>query len=219
MVHVRTEIAEGDFAATPRASVAAAGALAALVAFVGIAAYGVVQVLQIAGTLAGPPSEALVYATSVIIAPGFLVAIIALHHTAAPARRFYSQVAMAFATLYAGFALLIYVVQLGSVMPAGPDAPAGFVVTPHSFFWTVDALAYITMGVAALFAVPVVARKEDAALRWALIAHAAMTPVITIVYFWPVFSTPLLVLGAPWLLTGLAMTGLLAARFRRLGRR
>jgi len=66
--------------------------------------------------------------------------------------------------------------------------------------------------------VPAVAREKDAGLRWALIAHAAMTPVITVVYFWPVFSTPLLVLGAPWLLTGLAMTGLLAARFRRLGR-
>lgn len=33
------------------------------------------------------------------------------------------------------------------------------------------------------------------------VANAAMTPVIAVVYFYPVFSVSLLILGSPWILT------------------
>ncbi len=199
--------------------VAAVGYWVAAASFVGVAGYGIVQVLQVIGIVVGPVSDILVFATSLLIAPPFLVAMLALDDLAPPERKFFSRGAVSFATLYAAFALLIYVAQLGSVMPAvlGGTAPAVLVVTPHSLFWTIDALAYMSMGVAALFAFPLFSRDgPDAPLRWALVAHAVVTPLIAIVYFYPVFSVGLLILGSPWLVTALCVTGLLVRHFRRL---
>lgn len=199
--------------------VAAVGKWAAFVACVGLAAYGLAQVLQVIGTVSGLLADSLIFASSLVIAPAFLIAIHALDAFAAGSRRFFSRIAISFSTLYAGFAVFVYVVQLASIIPAraAGSSPMIFEVTPHSFFWTVDALAYISMGVAALFAALCLPRTDRTApLFWAFVAHAAMTPIIALVYFYPVFSIPLLLIGSPWLFTAVAMTLLLGVYFRRL---
>ena len=65
--------------------------------------------------------------------------------------------------------------------------------TPHSPFWTLDALGYIFLGAATLFAVPVFA--GSASRRWVgrfFLTNAPVTPMIALVYFYPRFSIPLL---------------------------
>lgn len=201
-------------------SAAKFGGNAALTAFVAIVAFGVVQTAQLLGLLTYPADEIAIYATSICIAPPFLVAISAVHATAGPSGRFWSATALAFAGLYTAYALLTYAVQLGSVIPAFPRAAAGasgFVLgmQPHSLFWTLDALAYICMGVSAGFAGLALTREQDRVARRWLLAHAAVTPLICVAYFYPVFSPALLAFGAPWLVTAPGATLTLARMFDR----
>jgi len=53
----------------------------------------------------------------------------------------------------------------------------------------------------------------------AFIAHALVTPLISIVYFYPDYSFDLLILGFPWAITAPLFMLLLALLFRKnLGR-
>ena len=72
------------------------------------------------------------------------------------------------------------------------------------------------MGLACLFVVPAV--DGDGFERWvrrSLIAHALMTPLISVVYFYPTFSTGLLFLGFPWAVTAPLFMLMLALLLRR----
>jgi hypothetical protein len=100
-------------------------------------------------------------------------------------------------------------------MPYGVTNPV-LVVAPHSFFWTLDALAYINMGLAALFAVPALAKQGfQRRLRGFLLAHALVTPLVCVVYFYPKFSIALLYLASPWCVTAVGSLALLATFFAR----
>jgi len=58
------------------------------------------------------------------------------------------------------------------------------------------------MGLACLLAVPAIDNTGfDRWVRRSLIANAAVTPLIGVVYFYPAFSTKLLFLGFPWAIT------------------
>ena len=88
--------------------------------------------------------------------------------------------------------------------------------TPHSMFWNFDALGYIFMGLATLMAIPIF--KKSGFQKWvriSFIAHALTTPLISVVYFYPVYSYDLLVLGFPWGITAPLFMLLLALHFRR----
>lgn len=90
--------------------------------------------------------------------------------------------------------------------------------TPHSLFWDVDAMGYIFLGVSTLFA----GLAFDTRERWLrrfLIANAAITPLIALVYFYPRFSIALLLLGSPWLVTVPGALLLLTRYFRRVASR
>ncbi len=88
--------------------------------------------------------------------------------------------------------------------------------TPHSLFWDVDALGYIFMGLATLFAVPVFAKKGlELWVRRFFLANALITPVIALVYFYPTFSIALLLLGSPWIITASGSMLLLALYFKQ----
>ena len=50
------------------------------------------------------------------------------------------------------------------------------------------------------------------------IANAAMTPVIAVVYFYPRFSTTLLILGSPWIVTAAGSMLCLALYLRETAR-
>ncbi len=89
----------------------------------------------------------LAFASSLVIAPSFLVTVVALHYTVLPEKRFWTQVAVQLATIYVALACVNYVVQLATVLPAGyywsftdqagtPGPLSVLNETPHSLMWT-----------------------------------------------------------------------------------
>jgi Ca2+/Na+ antiporter len=194
------------------------GFYAALAAFIAAAGYGVVQILQVMGSVHYPLDAILIYSFSMAIALPFLLTILALHYIVPEDRKFWSHAALLFALMYAIYVVLMYTVQLATVIPLSMLDPKENIltVTPHSFFWTLDALGYICMGLSTLFAAFLF--KKDGAQRWLrrfLIANAMMIPFIGFAYFYPHFSTWVLVLGAPWLITAPGSILLLANFFRK----
>jgi hypothetical protein len=195
-----------------------AGFRSALIAFVGAAGYDVAQVLQLIGFLKPPWDGILIFGFSLVIAVPFMVAMVALHQVTPPERRFWSHTALLMSVVYVTYVTLNYVVQLAVVIPRLTTEVSLGVLdqTPHSLFWTLDALGYIFLGAATLFAAPVLA--GSASRRWVrrfFLANALVTPVIALVYFYPRFSIPLLLLGTPWLVTAPGSFLTLALMFRR----
>jgi hypothetical protein len=182
------------------------GLAASLVAFVAIAAYGLVQTLQVTGTLRPPWDAILIYLTSLFIATPYLLTVLSLHAIAPEPKRILTHAAILFAAIYTVYVTLNYTVQLGTVIPSTLRGTLSDVKildqTPHSLFWDVDALGYIFLGFSTLFAAFVF--DNTGWQRWGryiLVANAAMDPVIAVVYFYPTYSTGLLLLGVPWLVT------------------
>lgn len=189
-------------------------------AFIATVAYGIVQILQVIGVLRFPADEILIYGTSLCIVVPFILEMAAFHHLTAPEKRFWTHAALLFATVYAVFVTANYVVQLATVIPAkmrgASDAISILEQTPHSLFWNYDAIGYISMGLAALLAVPAVNNVGfERWVRLSLFAHALVTPLISIVYFYPTFSTKLLFLGFPWAITAPLFMLMLAIMLRR----
>lgn len=183
-------------------------------------AYGLVQILQVVGVLTFPADEILIYGTSLAIVVPLLLELLALHHLTPPGKRYWTHAALIFAIIYAVFVSANYVVQLATVIPAkiaGTAASLSLLEqTPHSLFWDFDAVGYIAMGFACLLAIPAV--DGSGIERWArraLIAHALMTPFICIVYFYPTYSTMLLLLGFPWAITAPLVMLMLALVLRQ----
>lgn len=181
-------------------------------------AYCVVQLLQVAGVLRFPLDGQLIFGTSLCIVFPFLLAILALHYTTAEAKKFWSHAALVLSILYAVFVTANYVVQLATVIPAklhGTDSEIRVLdQTPHSLFWDFDALGYIFMGLAMLLALPAF-EKRDKWVRLFFGANALVTPLITVVYFYPSFSVKLLFLGFPWIVTAPGAMLALALLFRK----
>lgn len=182
-------------------------------AFSAAAAYVVVQILQVAGVLRNPWGAAGVYATSLGIAIPYAVAMVALYNLTPSEHRFWSGVAVMFAALYAVFATFNYVVQLSVVIPF--DSSDTIInQSPHTMFWTVDALAYIMLGLSMYFAYRLFWRPGVE--RWTrgfFLANGAVTPLICVVYFYPIYSNALLVVGNPWAVTALGAMLTLALYF------
>ncbi|HLK17038.1 MAG TPA: hypothetical protein VKT78_19690 [Fimbriimonadaceae bacterium] len=192
---------------------------AALFAFLGATAYVTVQLLQLLKLLPNPLDEILVYSTSLFIVIPFVLAILALHYVTPEAMKFWTHAALLFTILYAVFVTANYVVQLATVIPATLEGRADEVKllrqTPHSMFWNFDALGYIFMGLAMLIAVPVLEKRGSQKwVRLSFLANALVTPLISIVYFYPVYSERLLMLGAAWGVTAPIAMLMLALMFR-----
>jgi hypothetical protein len=187
----------------------------ALVAFIAVIGYDVFQILQIVGALGKPWDEILIYGSSLFIAIPFMLALLALHYLTPDGRRFWSHAAVLFAAMYALYVNLNYVVQLTAVIPYPAPDPV-LIQTPHSLFWTVDALGYISLSLATLFAVPLFANQG--VQRWVkgfFLANGLVIPLFAVVYFYPVFSTTLLLLGLPWIVTATGSIALLALFFAK----
>jgi hypothetical protein len=195
------------------------GFRAGLAAFGATVAYDVVQVLQVVGVLHFPLDEILIFGTSLCIVLPFVFEILALHYTSAVEKRFWTHAALVFTTLYAVFATANYVVQLTTVIPAklrgAADAVRVLEQTPHSLCWDFDAIAYISMGIAALAIIPALASTAaERRVRIACMAHAVATILAGIVYFYPRYSNTLLLLGFPWGITAPLFMLLLAIALR-----
>ena len=191
-----------------------------LAAFTSTVAYGLVQVLQVAGILRFPADEILIYGSSLCIVVPFILEMLALHHLTPPGKQFWTHASLLFSIIYAVFVTANYVVQLATVIPAklrgAPEALRVLEQTPHSLFWDYDAVGYVAMGTACLLAVPALSRVGfERWVRRSLIAHAFVTPLIGVVYFYPTFSTRLLLLGFPWAITAPVFMLMLAIMLRK----
>ena len=89
-----------------------------LAAFTTTVAYGLVQILQVAGMLRFPADEILIYGISLCIVVPFILEMLALHHLTPPGKQFWTHAALSFSIIYAVFVSANYVVQLATVIPA-----------------------------------------------------------------------------------------------------
>ena len=209
--------------------VARIGFWSAIVAFVAASLYCVATLLQILGLLTYPWDAILIYGFSLFIATPFMLALLALHYVTPDEKKFWSNAALNFSLMYSIFVTLNYVVQLTAVIPYGNSSLAQ---TPHSLFWTLDALGYIFLGLATLSATPVFAKQGlQKWVRGFFLANGLITPLIGTVYFYPTsssawnlgsaglsppFSTAsshLILLGLPWVITAPGSMLLLALFF------
>ena len=145
---------------------------------------------------------------------------LALHHITPTEKQFWSHAALIFTVLYAAFVTANYVVQLATVIPMTLKGAASEIQilkqTPHSLFWNFDAIGYIFMGLATLFAVPVFERQGfQRWVRYSFLVHALITPLIAFVYFYPNFSDKLLLIGIPWAITAPLFMLMLAVMFKK----
>lgn len=201
-------------------SVGSVGYWSGLAAFTATVAFVIVQLLQLVGVLRFPLDEILIYGTSLCIVVPLVLEMLALHHLTPPSRQFWTHAALVFTIIYAVFVSANYVVQLATVVPAKlagtADAIHVLEQTPHSLFWDYDAVGYVALGLACLLAAPAVDGVGfERWVRRSLIAHALVTPLIGIVYFYPTYSTELLLLGLPWAITAPLFMLLLALMLRR----
>lgn len=190
-----------------------------IAAFAAVVAYDVVQILQIVGVLHFPMDEILIYGTSLCIVIPFILVMLSFHYLTVKDSQFWTHAALIFTVIYAVFVTANYVVQLATVIPAKLNESAGAIYileqTPHSMFWNYDAIGYISMGLATLFAIPALNNQGfERWVRWSFIAHSLVTPLITVVYFYPTFSQNLLLLGLPWAITAPLFMLLLAIMLR-----
>ncbi|RYF88629.1 MAG: hypothetical protein EOO00_10935 [Chitinophagaceae bacterium] len=198
------------------------GYWAGMVAFGATTAFVIVQVMQLLRVVTFPADEILIYATSLCIVIPFVLEILALHYIAPLDKKYYTHAALIFSTLYAVFVTANYVVQLATVIPMklqGREEQIRLLQqTPHSLFWSFDAIGYICMGLASFFLIPVFRKKGfQNWVRFAFLANALVTPLIGIVYFYPKFSERLLLLGFPWGITAPLSMLMLGLFFRREG--
>jgi len=191
-----------------------------LIAFVSTLAFVIVQTLQLFGLLIYPWDEISIYGFSLCIVIPFILEILALHYITPDEKKIWSHAALIFAALYAAFVTANYIVQLTTVIPMTLKGTADEIQllkqTPHSLFWDFDAIGYIFMGLATLFAVPVFKKNGfQKWVRYSFIIHSLVTPLIVFVYFYPYFSDRLLLIGLPWGITAPVAMLLLALMFRK----
>lgn len=91
-------------------------------------------------------------------------------------------------------------------------------------FWTHAAVlftmlyaVFVTANYVVQLATVIPANIAGTATSIAFAAHAAVTPLIAVVYFYPTFSESLLLIGAPWAITAPLFMALLAMRLGRQG--
>ena len=190
-----------------------------IIAFVATVAFYFIQMLQFFGVLSYPWDEILIYGFSLCITIPFILEMLALHHVAPAEKKYWSHAALIFTVMYGVFVTANYVVQLATVIPmtlkGASDKIEILRQTPHSLFWDFDAIGYIFMGLATLFAVPIFEKNGiQRWVRYSFLAHAFVTPLIAFVYFYPNFSNGLLLIATPWAITAPLSMLLLAILFR-----
>jgi hypothetical protein len=202
-----------------------AGYLAGVLAFLATVAFVIVQILQVLAVIPYPWDEILIYGTSLCIVIPFLMEMLALHYHSPVEKKYWSHAALIFSILYAVFVTANYVVQLATVIPMSLKGRSKdirvLIQTPHSLFWDFDAIGYICMGLAMSLALPVFEKTGcENRVRLTFLMNALVTPLIAIVYFYPTFSTSLLLLGSLWGITAplamLSLSLLLRRNYRKL---
>jgi hypothetical protein len=120
--------------------------------------------------------QMLPFVPSLLLAPMFVIMMLAIHHLASDEQKVLSQLGFSFALICATVLSIHYYIQLTFVQQGLLNNETAGVwqfaaPNPHSFFWTFAALGYGFMGVALLCAAPVFAEKSDRAIKWLFIAN------------------------------------------------
>ncbi|OYQ65114.1 hypothetical protein B9G53_08435 [Pseudanabaena sp. SR411] len=190
------------------------------IAFFSTVAFVIVQMLQLFDVLSYPLDEILIYGFSLCIVIPFLLEMLALHYIAPTEKKFWSHAALIFTVLYVAFVTANYVVQLATVIPMTLQGTSDEILilrqTPHSLFWDFDAIGYIFMGFATLFAIPIFEKQGfQRWVRYSFLVHSLVTPLIVFVYFYPNFTEKLLLIAIPWGITAPLLMLLLAIMFKK----
>lgn len=192
-----------------------------VIAFFSTVGFNIVQILQLFRVFNYPLDEILIYGFSLCIVIPFILEMLALHYVVPSDKRFWSHAALIFTVIYAVFVTANYVVQLATVIPMTVKGTADSIQilkqTPHSLFWNFDAIGYISMGLATLFAAPVFEKCGfQKWVRYSFLVHGIFTtPLIAFVYFYPNFSEKILLIGIPWIITAPLAMVMLAILFRK----
>ena len=179
------------------------GMWAAVSALAASIAYGIPQLLQVAGVLGDPWDRILIFAPSLTLAPAFVLTMVAVHITAPASKQIWSLSALALAIMYAVLVSIAYVTQLGVVIPAdlrGDGARTEVLACcgAGQFLTAVDLLGYTMMSLSTLFAVPVfMANGQHRVVGLWLLANGVLAPFLIMQLAFP----QLIYIGALWLIT------------------
>ncbi len=125
----------------------------------------------------------------ILLAPIFAVLFACIHSFAPEGKKLFSRIALLFAVAYAVVIVADYFSQLTIVMPSlqsGETASLSLFTqyNPHGFFIAGEALGYLMMSVAFLFAAPLFAGGTvERAIRW-LFALSFVLAVVSFVGLW-----------------------------------
>ena len=99
------------------------------------------------------------YGSSFLLAPAFVTMMVSVHHYAAPEKKVWSQLGLAFAIIYAVMCSLTYYIQMtfiaNNYLPIAEDSVAPFVFIPGTPIFAQDMLGYVFFCLATLAAGPV----------------------------------------------------------------
>jgi hypothetical protein len=174
--------------------------------------YGVAQLLQVFGLIGDPIDRIAIFVPSLILVPFFVAMLAAAHDAATPAARGWRAASLALGLLYGAMASMVYVNQLGVVIP-GEKIGLDDYVRP----WTccafqepmtaIDLLGYTYMSIALLLLAP---SYPPGWLRRLLIANGLLAPFILLQLYWPM----LILVAASWLVLFPLAMALIARQFR-----
>jgi len=158
--------------------------------------YAIPQILQVAGILPDPIDRILIFAPSLALAPCFVVALAAAYESGSDGQRALRLAALAIGILYAGLASIVYINQLGVVIPREMTGDAaGYAALACCGFrqpaTVLDLLGYTYMSLATALLGP----TYKGALRWLLLLNGAFAVPIFLQLGWPIFIWA----AAPWL--------------------
>ncbi len=171
---VLTALAAGVFAVIAIATPARSGPFCANW---GCVAYPYTDVAQFI------PGDYIWLIPGILLAPIFVVLFACIHAFAPEGKKPLGQIAFAFAVAYAVVIIVDYFVQFTVVAPslqAGETAGLSLFTqyNPHGFFIAGEALGYLMMSVAFLFAAPVFAGdRAERAIRWLFALDFALAGV------------------------------------------
>jgi hypothetical protein len=127
-----------------RTDIAKVGFWSALVALAGAVGYIVSVPLQVLDVVSPSQDSIIAFASSLIIATPFVLAMLALHYVVPEEKKFWTHAAVLMAVIYTTYNTLNYVVQLATVhRPAtrgpsrtnrAPSAHSVFSTRPHTLY-------------------------------------------------------------------------------------
>lgn len=156
---------------------------------------------------------------SLLLAPAFLIQMVAVHHRTPAHLRIWTHVAVVFATAYFVFVSSVYFINLTVVAPRMAAGDLGELevlrYAPRTFMTGIDALGYASMSLATLFAAQAFdSGKRERWIKRLFVINGALAPIILATQVWPRLAYA----ATPWLVAVPGSSLLLVLLFRQDGR-